>query len=394
MQNSARLAFPAFWGTQAVIGAGRWLNPAGMANVNRSLGAIGDWVNQPGVGGRSGRAPAPAPQRGLGNIDPAERGVPERLQRQWESDPSNPYTKGRLSPGPQQTAPGVNEPIVYSGAANRASELNARYQQGGGDPTKNYWEANPEVTKAAAVGGGPRANQVGYSDRADIVAWKNAMLAQGKDGKRMVDKFMADQERRGLIAKPEGSGVTATMDNLRAAANAGLTPDQLAKAEAYTQTAQAMPGGTSLQNEIQDAAWKRDDKAWQQDPDFGTDRGVPDVGLGGSQGLANAPNGPVDLRQAQAQAPWQGENPALNSFQEGVGNFHSSGQIRAMNLSGDQALEDAKVQQLMATRTQLGATAEEPNSLVTDRPEDKLLNQYMQTAFGAYKGYQAQTPFY
>jgi hypothetical protein len=271
---------------------------------------------------------------------------------------------------------GAPTPVVTSGAQARASELNARYQQAGG--RDDYWEANPAI-KAAAESG-PRATEVGYSDRADIQAW---IKAQGGTSNPMVQRFLADQERRGLIRKSEGQGVTAFGAAARQATAAGLSPEQLAAGGAYSKGAEALPGGTSLQKESEQAAWAREDQAFKARSAFGTNASVPALALGGAQGLANAPNGPVDLRQAQAQAPWAGGNEA-QGFATGVGNFHTSDQIRGMNLAGDQALGNAKVNQLLATRPDPDAATAEPPAPVAARPEDELLDKYMRGLVGGY----------
>lgn len=59
-----------------------------------------------------------------------------------------------------------------------------------------YWAQNPEIEKAAAEG--PRSGEVGYSDRADIREWMQAMN-KTESGRAMVNRFLEQQQRRGLI---------------------------------------------------------------------------------------------------------------------------------------------------------------------------------------------------
>lgn len=334
-------------------GGGVSFSPDAQGVINTALGSMSPLFNRPGAGPKPPRQPAP----------PAPSVAPPRVQ------PGQP-----IAPGPGMGAPAaVVTPPQYA----RAEETNRAYQQAGG--RDSYWEVNPSIKAAAETG--PKAGTVGYSDRADIQAW---IKAQGGTSNPMVQRFLADQERRGLIAKPEGPGVTAFGDAARQATAAGLGPEQLAAGGAYSQGAEALPGGSSLQKESEQAAWMRGDQAFKAEAAFGTDASVPAVALGGAQGLANAPNGPVDLRQAQAQAPWAGGNQAAQGFAAGVGNFHSSDQIRGMNLSGDQALGDAKTNQLLATRPDPDAATVEPEAPPAQRPEDELLNKYIRGITGGY----------
>lgn len=323
--------------------------------INTALGSMSPLFNRPGAGPRPPRQPvAAAPSMAPARVQPGQA----------------------IAPGPGMGAPAaVVTPPQYA----RAEETNRAYQQAGGDPNKNYWTANPDIKTAAETG--PKAGTVGYSDRADIQAW---IKAQGGTSNPMVQRFLADQERRGLIRKPEGPGVTAFGDAARQATAAGLSPEQLAAGGAYSKGAEALPGGASLQKENEQAAWMRGEQALKVEGPFGSDPSVPAVALGGAQGLTNAPNGPVDLRQAQAQAPWAGGNQATQGFSEGVGNFHSSDQIRGMNLSGDAALGDAKANQLLATRPDPDASTSEPDAPPAQRPEDELLNKYIRGITGGY----------
>lgn len=67
---------------------------------------------------------------------------------------------------------------------------------------KPYWAENPEIAKAAAEG--PRSVDVGYSDRADIQEWMNAMN-KSESGRAIVDRFLEQQRKRGLIKESDGN---------------------------------------------------------------------------------------------------------------------------------------------------------------------------------------------
>jgi hypothetical protein len=81
--------------------------------------------------------------------------------------------------------------------------------QGGGRPLpppvelKPYWAQNPEIKRAAEEG--PRATDVGYSDRADIQEWMNAMN-KTESGRAMVNRFLEQQRKRGLIQEDTTAG--------------------------------------------------------------------------------------------------------------------------------------------------------------------------------------------
>ena len=97
----------------------------------------------------------------------------------------------------------------------RASEARRMLQQ-----ATPFWER--EENKALKVaagpvsqGGGPRASEVGYAQRADIQAWMDAQRAKGPAGVAMVERFMQQQRDRGLLEQP-----TPAVDKLIA------TPDQ------------------------------------------------------------------------------------------------------------------------------------------------------------------------
>jgi hypothetical protein len=384
--NSARLAFPATWGAQAAVEAVRPLAAPGMANAARSLDPINKWVNQPGVGGRSGRTVQPARPM-LGNIPPSEAGVAERLERQRlaaSQAPARVEPGSLVIPGPGMGAPAA---IVTRPEIARAEETNRAYQQAGGDISKNYWVANPEI-KAAAESR-PRAGQVGYSDGADIQAWAKAQIAKGPAGKAMVDRFMADQERRGLIRKPESAAVGATGEQIRQASAAGVDLGQLAAGGAYEGGAQPMPEGSRSLTPDSIRRWGEEIFAGLPTPSFQAG-GVADMKFDSPGGMGNIPTAPVDLRQAQAQSAWGGPG-ASNDLAPSIGNFHTSSQIRAMNLSGEQALGEAKALQGAATTPDLDASTSEPANPPEQSAEDAWRNKYIRTVQqpNMYAGYQA-----
>ena len=76
--------------------------------------------------------------------------------------------------------------------------------------------ANATIANAATPGkeGYVRSGEVGYSDRPDIVAWKNANrnAPRGPDGMNIVERFEAEQRRKGLLAGqiPDYSGSFGT----------------------------------------------------------------------------------------------------------------------------------------------------------------------------------------
>lgn len=115
----------------------------------------------------------------------------------------------------------VSAPVGYGpppvlttpASANRRSEVNRMITQGGGQPLpppvdlKPYWAQNPEIKRAADEG--PRAGQVGYSDRADIQEWMNAMN-KTESGRAMVNRFLEQQRAKGLIQEDTTADFTPT----------------------------------------------------------------------------------------------------------------------------------------------------------------------------------------
>lgn len=125
---------------------------------------------------------------------------------------------GRYLPGDQQhgfgsgtgkepVAPGLIAPAAYGDPASRAREAEQRRMLQQATP---YWEReeNRALLQAAQPGGGPRAGQAGYAQRADIQAWMeaNKNAPKGADGKNIVDRFLEQQQKRGLLDAPSQGG--------------------------------------------------------------------------------------------------------------------------------------------------------------------------------------------
>lgn len=95
------------------------------------------------------------------------------------------------------------EPVVglSDDADVRASEARRMLQQ-----ATPFWEReeNKGLLQAAQVGGGPRAGEAGYAQRADIQAWieANKNAPKGVDGKNIVDRFLEKQRSQGLLDVP------------------------------------------------------------------------------------------------------------------------------------------------------------------------------------------------
>ncbi|NDC87497.1 MAG: hypothetical protein EB075_01580, partial [Bacteroidetes bacterium] len=119
----------------------------------------------------------------------------------------------------EQVEPPTQRPAVLSDDADaRASEARRMLQQ-----ATPFWEReeNKNLLQAAQDGGGPRADEAGYAQRADIQAWMDAQRAKGPAGEAMVQRFVEQQKARGLWDQP-----TPVVDQLIA------TGDQRAAAEA------------------------------------------------------------------------------------------------------------------------------------------------------------------
>jgi hypothetical protein len=115
-----------------------------------------------------------------------------------ESAPSGTKPK----PQPSGSAPAAPAAVLSDDVDVRASEARRMLQQ-----ATPYWEReeNKGLLQAAQVGGGPRAGEAGYAQRADIAAWieANKNAPKGVDGKNIVDRFLEKQQRQGLLDAPE-----------------------------------------------------------------------------------------------------------------------------------------------------------------------------------------------
>ena len=96
-------------------------------------------------------------------------------------------------------------PALSDDVDARASEARRMLQQ-----ATPYWqrEENQVLLQAAQPGGGSRAGETGYAQRADIQAWMgaNKNAPKGADGKNIVDRFLEQQQKRGLLDAPSQGG--------------------------------------------------------------------------------------------------------------------------------------------------------------------------------------------
>jgi hypothetical protein len=117
--------------------------------------------------------------------------------------PTRDLSNGNEEPG--GTEPPKLPSVLSDDADARASEARRMLQQ-----ATPYWEReeNQGIRTAAAVGGGPRAGEAGYAQRADIQAWMeaNKNAPKGADGKNIVDRFLEQQQKRGLLDAPSQGG--------------------------------------------------------------------------------------------------------------------------------------------------------------------------------------------
>ena len=205
------------------------------------------------------------------------------IQRAVRSDPSNWMTApapvyqdwrgiyGLTKPAPDQSSKAVDAAsdvqapaaVLSDDADARASEARRMLQQ-----ATPYWEReeNQAIRAAAAEGGGPRAGKAGYAQRADIQAWMDAQRAKGPAGRAMVDRFLEQQKKRGLLEAPQPMPMVdqlATSQDAREAAAKGYQGQKLD---------QAMMAGAEA---IEGSAPAAD--ARFEDPNFGTEalRGMP-----------------------------------------------------------------------------------------------------------------------
>lgn len=121
-------------------------------------------------------------------------GSPTEIENRYGIGAAQPSKLPAPSPKPAPSSP----PVLSDDADARASEARRMLQQ-----ATPYWEReeNQGIRTAAALGGGPRAGETGYAQRADIQAWMeaNKNAPKGADGKNIVDRFLEQQQKRGLL---------------------------------------------------------------------------------------------------------------------------------------------------------------------------------------------------
>jgi hypothetical protein len=179
--------------TSASLEQLRQRNKSALAGVSQYLADLGN----PWSAAKANPA-VPAPNGGLSN-DPRIQNKPltptqlEQL-RAGQNAAISAYTP---------VAPGLKAPDAYGDPAVRARESEARRMLQQATP---FWdrEENKSLLQAAQVGGGPRAGEAGYAQRADIAAWieANKNAPKGVDGKNIVDRFLEKQRSQGLLDAP------------------------------------------------------------------------------------------------------------------------------------------------------------------------------------------------
>ena len=169
--------------------------------INRAIGGLF------GGAAAAGTAAAVSRPQGAARVGPQIRG-----SATYEQPGVGTFDRASgamlLPAAPTSAPPGMGAPPVLTTSANdnRRAEINRMITQGGGQPLpppvdlKPYWAQNPEIKRAAEEG--PRSTEVGYSNRADIQEWMNAMN-KTEDGRAMVNRFMEQQRKRGLIGEAE-----------------------------------------------------------------------------------------------------------------------------------------------------------------------------------------------
>ena len=156
-------------------------------------------------------APAPAKARPQADLNSGMAG------KNWPAGVPVPGTQP--DPATWQAAPGLGRPAPHVAPAERArdSNLTAMAQQ----YAPSYWQQsqNKAALEAAQEGGGPRAGEAGYAQRADIQAWiaANQNAPKGADGKNIVDRFLEQQRKRGLLDTPGEGGSALAVGSERIA---------------------------------------------------------------------------------------------------------------------------------------------------------------------------------
>jgi len=143
-------------------------------------------------GGRGARAAAAVPDLNAGMTG-----------ANWPAGVPEPGTAVNPS-----TWPSGRPPVLSDDRDARASEATRMLQQ-----ATPFWdrEENRALKVAAgpvSQGGGPRAGEAGYAQRADISAWieANKNAPKGADGKNIVDRFLEQQRAKGLLDAPGSTG--------------------------------------------------------------------------------------------------------------------------------------------------------------------------------------------
>jgi len=135
-------------------------------------------------------------QLGIYKARMGEGSAPPTIDRREGSESRDP-----------RPAPGLGAPAAYGDPAQRArdSNLTAMAQQ---YAPQNYWQGQTGAALAEAAKTGPKAGTAGYAQRADIQAWiaANQNAPKGVDGKNIVDRFLEEQGKRGLLDAPGEAG--------------------------------------------------------------------------------------------------------------------------------------------------------------------------------------------
>lgn len=241
------------------------------------LQSISDFFKRDTQSGYVG-AVFPDPRRGVSGLAADPRIHNKTLskdQRDALSEEQNAAIRAYQKPAIETSAP----PVLSDDADARASEARRMLQQ-----ATPYWEReeNQGIRTAAALGGGPRAGEAGYAQRADIQAWMeaNKNAPKGADGKNIVDRFLEQQQKRGLLDAPAqgspafGGERIAMPSDTESAVQAGTRG--LVGFEG-TALQQAQANVAELQGRERAALTQRIFQAAAQDklPDLGMDMQIP-----------------------------------------------------------------------------------------------------------------------
>lgn len=125
----------------------------------------------------------------------------------------------------------------------RASERRRMQQQ---YAPQNYWASETGKAMAEATRTGPRADEAGYAQRADIAAWMeaNKNAPKGADGLNIVERFERQQRERGLWGSPGATDGDLAGEQLTARGEADSTAQALRSEVAWADP--ALKGQTPL----------------------------------------------------------------------------------------------------------------------------------------------------